>query len=182
MEQSKTPKPQTMKNPSEHPLILDLIASHLPSLRTLPWQVVADAVDAFDKFDVDHVEHLRGNIHRLIRGNFNDDSGGGCIFHLLSELDGPGAWIDSKESLTRYFTGGCGEAFRHRLEYQPAKWLVRVWDKQEISRYGRWTNLTREMVHDLCELSLMLRDVPAPTSHISTQWEALQSERTLPVE
>ena len=178
MEQSKS-QPMPMNKTSEHPDIIPLIETQFPGLRTLPWQVIADALDAFAHFGTDRVEHLRDSTHRLIRNSFRDNHGGGCIFHLLTEANGPGAWIDSKESLTRYFTGGCGEDFRHLPQYQPAKWLVRVWDGEKTSRYGNWTALTAAMIHDLCELSLVLREMdPAPEPSIADEWQALQTDRT----
>lgn len=136
-----------------------LIEDRFPGLRTLPWQVIADAVEAFACFSAREVGHLRDNTDRLVRCVYRDAGGHGCIFNLLSELSGPDGWIDSREKLTRYFTGGCGPDFRERPEYQPARWLVRVWDRQPLARYGQWTGLTAAMVRDLCELSLQLRQL-----------------------
>ncbi|MCB1208249.1 MAG: hypothetical protein KDK97_02925 [Verrucomicrobiales bacterium] len=172
-----------MNKPSEHPDIIPLIETQFPGLRSLPWQVVADALDAFAHFGADRVEHLRDSTHRLIRNHFRDDHGGGCIFHLLSEADGPDGWIHSKESLTRYFTGGCGEAFRHQPQYQPAKWLVRVWDGEKTTRYGNWNAITPAMIHDLCELALLLRQSPPTTEpSIADEWQSLQSSMALPID
>ncbi len=75
-------------------------------------------------FPTESLLHLKSNFARLIRGHYKMN-GGGCIFHLLSEvLPKP---IESRQDLIRYFTGktasDCDDP-----EYLPAKHIVKIWD------------------------------------------------------
>lgn len=81
--------------------------------------------------------HVVQNAHRLMRGQYTNGDGGGCLFYLLSERLPKSRRIDSRESLTRHFTGGSGEGFRELPQYQPAKYLVRLidGDRSAAERY-----------------------------------------------
>jgi hypothetical protein len=137
-----------------------------PSLRNLHPQIIGDALYCFSKFDPACVQHLRDNVQRLVRGSYSDGRGRGCIFGLLSELLPNGQRIHDRESLTTYFTGGHGPLFRERECYQPARYLVRVWDGDRdpgtVLRYENWNGtFTTEQVRDLATLHLELLEAPA---------------------
>lgn len=101
----------------------------------------------FEQFPLACLLHLRENRHRLIRGHYQDSQGGGCLFFLLSELLPRAQRITSKPELTRFFTGGSGDPFCEQPEYQPARYVVRIWDRQPCAeRYGDVTELTEETV------------------------------------
>jgi hypothetical protein len=87
------------------------------------------------------LRHVRDNRHRLIRDSYSRD-GNGCLMHLLSETLPPEQRINSREDLTRFFTGGTGPGWRELPEYQPARWLVRLIDGQRCIRYRGFTDLS----------------------------------------
>jgi hypothetical protein len=73
--------------------------------------------------------------------------------YLLTELLPPDRRIDSKAALTRYF-GRKGSSPDYVLAddpfYQPAKWIVRLWDGQICEglreRYGDCDHLSVELI------------------------------------
>jgi len=102
------------------------------------WKLVQeDLRHCCSYFPLECVMHVVQNAHRLMRGKYTDGSGRGCLFYLLSELLPADRRIDSRERLTRHFTGGSGEGFRELPQYQPAKYLVRLvdGDKSAAERY-----------------------------------------------
>jgi hypothetical protein len=147
-----------------------------PSLRNLHPQIIGDALYCFSKFDPACVRHLRDNVQRLVRGSYSDGRGRGCIFGILSELLPATQRIHDRESLTTYFTGGHGPLFRERECYQPARYLVRVWDGDRdpgtVLRYENWNGtFTAEQVRELADLHLELLEAhdqeeaaPAPAA------------------
>lgn len=102
-------------------------------------RVRADLVHCWGYFPLDCLEHLRSNRHRLIRGSYSR-RGHGCMFYLLSERLPAELRIDSKQALTQFFTGQSGYPACELPEYQPARWLVRLIDRQICAhvqaRYG----------------------------------------------
>ncbi|MFZ4766319.1 MAG: hypothetical protein ACOYMN_15315 [Roseimicrobium sp.] len=133
-----------------------------PGLRHVHPQIIRDALYCFSKFDVACVEFLRDNAHRLTRHTYMDEEGNGCIFGLLSEPLPEKERIRDRSALTTWFTGGCGYLFRERPEYQPARYLVRVWDGDRDpgteERYECWRgHLTKQNIRDLAEIYLELR-------------------------
>ncbi len=153
---------------------LPRLRENLPSLRSLHPQIIGDALYCFSKFDPSCVRHLRDNAHRLVRGSYADGRGRGCIFGILSELLPAGERIHDRESLTTYFTGGHGPLYRERECYQPARYLVRVWDGDRdpgtVLRYDNWSGtFTADQVRDLAQLHLdMLEAEAAETSRAAS--------------
>lgn len=93
-------------------------------------QLVSDLDAVFQDpswFSTNELLHLLGNLHRLIRGSFWDGRNGRCIFGMLTELR-PNP-IESRSALTEFFTGGSGHPYCELPCYQPARWLVRLWDE-----------------------------------------------------
>jgi hypothetical protein len=89
-------------------------------------QVWADLVTSFEHFDLADIEHLVANREHLVSNTYNDGHGGRCLFGWLSARhDEP---IDSREALTRYFTGSSGYPACEEPVYQPPRWLVRLID------------------------------------------------------
>jgi hypothetical protein len=132
-----------------------------PGLRHVHPQIIRDALYCFSKFDIASVQHLRDNSHRLIRHAYMDDDANGCIFGLLSENLPAHLRIRDRGSLTTWFTGGCGPMYRELPEYQPARYLVRIWDGDRDhgteARYESWRGrLTQENIRDLAEIQLEL--------------------------
>ena len=132
-----------------------------PGLRHVHSQIIRDALYCFSKFDIACVQHLRDNAHRLIRHTYMDDDSNGCIFGLLSEVLPAHLRIRDRGSLTTWFTGGCGPMYRELPEYQPARYLVRIWDGDRDhgteTRYSSWRGrLTQENIRDLAEVYLEL--------------------------
>lgn len=109
-------------------------------------QLIDDLRTVFHAVPGESLEHLRRNRHRLVRGTYRTDDGRGCIMYLLTETL-PRRWrIDSKKALTRFF----GQGDPDSPQYQPAKWIVRLWDRQICSeihqRYGPDPDLDVETV------------------------------------
>lgn len=93
-------------------------------------QLVSDLDAVFQDpswFSTNELLHLLGNLHCLIRGSFWDGRNGRCIFGMLTELR-PNP-IESRSALTEFFTGGSGHPYCELPCYQPARWLVRLWDE-----------------------------------------------------
>jgi hypothetical protein len=87
-------------------------------------------------FSLKELLHLRGHFHRLVRHTYQTISNNGCIFGLLTEKRKGDSRITSREKLTRFFTGGCGEDYQEMPVYQPARWIVRAWDREGCERYA----------------------------------------------
>lgn len=125
-------------------------------------QITADLRAVFRRFPLSSLEHLRENRHRLVRGAYATAAGGGCIMSLLSERHAPENRIHSRESLTRYFGGD-----PHAAEYQPAKWIVRLWDQQICSeaaaRYGSDAFLSEDLLMAVLDESIAERQATEGT-------------------
>ena len=87
-------------------------------------------------FPTSSLEHVRENKHRLTRGTYSTPDGKGCLFNLLSEPLPAEFRIDSRQSLTRFFTGNCGFPSSETTVYQPARYIVRAIDNVPCARYG----------------------------------------------
>ena len=87
-------------------------------------QIKRDLFACFEHFPIESLLHLRNNFDRLIRGAYRKE-GGGCIFHLLSEV--LPERIQARPDLIRYFTGKAAEDCDAPV-YLPAKHIVKIWD------------------------------------------------------
>lgn len=87
-------------------------------------QIKRDLIACFQRFPIESLLHLRNNFDRLIRGAYKK-SGGGCIFHLLSEA--LPERIERRQDLIRYFTGKSADDCDEPV-YRPAKHIVKIWD------------------------------------------------------
>lgn len=153
--------PSPLKTEAMNAKLTQLLAAR-PGLRQVHPQIIEDAFYCFSKFDLRCVQHLRSNVHRLIRHSYSDDQGNGCIFGLLTETLPAGQQIRDRSTLTTWFTGGCGPMYRELPEYQAARYLVRVWDGDRDpgteARYECWRGrLTQENIRDLTEIFLELQ-------------------------
>lgn len=112
-------------------------------------QIVRDLMDVFAHRDItiECLRHLVAQRGRLIEGHYALPDGGGCLMHLLTEPLGE-RQISSKAKLIRFFgredgtPGSTGYiAAEDSPQYQPAKWIVRLVDRQYCvqvrARYGR---------------------------------------------
>lgn len=101
----------------------------------------------FRSFPLTCLYHLWANSHRLIRGAYIDQHGNGCIMYLLSESLPVSRRIFSKQSLLAHFSHDNND---EAPEYQPAKWIVRLWDASDSpqiqARYGPNAKLEAEEV------------------------------------
>lgn len=122
----------------------------------------ADLLKTLKYFPDDCLKHVLEHRSRLVRGQYEDGKGGKCLMALLSELLPANQRIDSIHSLTRFFTGGEGEEYRQRAEYQSPRWLVRAWDgvMRSIpnSRYGDIQSLDQDVVLEIIEEELAARE------------------------
>lgn len=111
-------------------------------------QLQKDLQYVFESFSLDCLYHLRANRDRLRRGRYCDQNGKGCLMYLLSETLPDSQRIYSKETLVKFFAGGD----EHASIYQPAKWIVRIWDEQICSsveeRYGQAPTLTHDEIFE----------------------------------
>ena len=118
----------------------------------------------FHSFPLDCLYHLRSNHNRLIRRSYFDHEKNGCLMNLLSETLPASRRIHSRESLTRYFSDGDENA----ASYQPAKWIVRLWDERICSvvkiRYGNDPSLTVDVIIDVLEKVIAERELAARPS------------------
>lgn len=87
-------------------------------------QIKRDLFACFDRFPIESLLHLRNHFDRLIRGAYRKN-GGGCIFHLLSEM--LPEKIQARPDLIRHFTGKAAEDC-DAPAYLPAKHIVKIWD------------------------------------------------------
>jgi hypothetical protein len=112
-------------------------------------QIVRDLVDVMTQGSITPqcLRHLVRSRDRLITGHYGTPDGRGCLMFVLTAPLGE-RQIRSKYDLTRFFGRDRGLAgwpghveAKNSLEYQPAKWLVRLIDgqycEQVRSRYGR---------------------------------------------
>lgn len=127
-------------------------------------QVVDDLryVFTFPEITPACLQHLIANRDRLITGKYSTlDGRRKCVMAMLTEILPEQDQILSKPDLTRFFGRQVGQygqpgfvAARDSESYQPAKWLVRLIDRQfcpkVIQRYGRNSMaLSQEELHDL---------------------------------
>src|SRR5262245_26104052 len=112
-------------------------------------QIIRDLIDVMNHRSItpDCLWHLIRSRDRLIIGHYGMPDGRGCLMFVLTAPLGE-MQIRSKYDLTRFFglerglPGWPGHVeAKDSLEYQPAKWLVRLIDgqfcEQIRSRYGR---------------------------------------------
>lgn len=112
-------------------------------------RIVRDLVDCFTNRQItdECLQHLIDSRERLVAGHYELPDDRGCLMFVLTERLGE-EQIRSKQDLTRFFgrergfAGWPGHvAAKDSLEYQPAKWLVRLIDgqfcEQMRRRYGR---------------------------------------------
>lgn len=134
--------------------------------------IESDLRAVFARFPVNCLRHLQANRHRLIRRSYCGPGGRGCLMSLLSEPLPPESRIDSKKALTRFFGDGDPES----EEYQPARWLVRLWDRQVCSqvraRYGERPELGEDLLFTVLEQTIAERTATA----------AIPSDRTRTVD
>lgn len=114
-----------------------------------PQQIIVDLEAIFDRFPTECLAHLRENQHRLVRSVYRTSDGRGCIMHLLSELLPDHQRIDSRDALKRFF--GRPVDGRYDVDndpaYQPARWIVRIWDMEpHPERYGTAEPLSEQVV------------------------------------
>jgi hypothetical protein len=144
-------------------------------------QVVRDLIDIFThpRISTDCLRHLIANRHRLISGHYELPDGRGCMMFLLTEPLGP-AQIRTRDDLTRFFGRESGRpgragyiAAKDSPEYQPAKWLVRLIDRQICDqarqRYGRSCELfDYDLVIEVAQQVLTQRQAlePLDTSNL----------------
>jgi hypothetical protein len=121
-------------------------------------------------FSLKELLHLKQNFHRLVRHTYQTESGTGCIFGLLTENRTDDSRITSRETLTWLFTGGCGEGYKDLPVYQPARWIVRAWDRQSCDRYSGVT-LARATLREALDRAIEVRSHEAqrlPAAFAST--------------
>ena len=112
-------------------------------------QILRDLVEVLNhpRITLACLRHLIANRERLIAGHYVVPDGRGCLMFVLTEKLGE-SQIRSKHDLTRFFGRTHGRAgsrnyvaAKDSVEYQPAKWLVRLVDTQYCehvrARYGR---------------------------------------------
>lgn len=113
--------------------------------------IKSDLLHVFKYFPTECLMHLKNNRQRLIRRSYQQGENG-CMFFLLSEPLPANKRISSRETLTRYFTGGEGEAFQAHPNVLPAQALVRAVDGKvtEIpnKRYGDLEQLEWDLVFE----------------------------------
>lgn len=114
-------------------------------------QLQKDLQYVFESFPLESLHHLRSNRHRLIRRKYFDQNGNGCLMYLLGEKLSDSQRIHSKESLIRYFAD-CDE---NASVYQPAKWIVRIWDERicssVVKRYGQSPALNADEIFEILD-------------------------------
>ena len=114
-------------------------------------QLRQDLKAVYQCFPLSALLQLRENRHRLIRNHYFDENGNGCLMYLLSETMPESQRIHSKESLIQYFSDGDPDA----ESYQPAKWIVRLWDERVCStvtsRYGNAPRLNSNDIFAVLE-------------------------------
>lgn len=109
--------------------------------------IKADLRAVFSREDIptSALRHLIAQRHRLVRGVYESADGRGCFIRLLTETLPESMQVRSKADLVRVFGRAPGAppetACEFSAEYQPVKWLVRLFDGQICSRvvrrYGR---------------------------------------------
>ncbi len=114
-----------------------------------------DKAVVFARFPRESLIHLRNQFHRLSYGSYASPDGTGCLFHILSEVLPPNQRIVSRETLTRYFTGGSGGLHRELPSYEPARFLVHAFDqKRRLARYAGFT-IDQELLWEAVEEALL---------------------------
>ena len=121
-------------------------------------RVISDLVYIYHQVPLFALLHLRDNAHRLVRDVYQTPDGRGCLMFLLTESLPADRRIDSKQALTRYF-GRKGSGPDYVLAddpfYQPAKWIVRLWDGQVCegvrARYRDCTDVSDELVLEVLD-------------------------------
>lgn len=115
-----------------------------------------DLQAVFDRFPKACLEHLKTNRHRLTRGCYTDGQRG-CLMFLLSERLPAEQRIDSRTSLTKFFTGRSGYPACEEPQYQPARWLVRLIDGEFCERYENARHLDWDLVFEVLEQVILAR-------------------------
>lgn len=123
-------------------------------------QVIDDLRYIFRQMPLACLKHLQQNRGRLIRGKYTTADGGGCIFSLLTEILPESQRINSRESLIRFFGGN-----PQSEHYQPAKWIVRLWDYSICEgvrqRYGDCEHLSRRTLFQVLDEVIAERTQPS---------------------
>ena len=147
-------------------------------------QIVRDLIEIFAHPDITPrcLRHLIANRWRLMRGNYEERSGRGCLMNVLTEPLGK-RQVRSKRDLVQFFGKQRGVfgwfgyvAAKDSPEYQPAKWIVRLVDGQYCNqvraRYGRSCELfDYDLVIAVAEQVLAQREmvefsIPLPTAAV----------------
>jgi len=124
-------------------------------------QLHSDLQQVFAAFPLNCLRHLRENHRRLVRRTYHTEGGHGCIMYLLSEPLEAAERIDSKLALMRYFgpAGGPQHETADAPEYQPARWIVRLWDDQDCGRrYGMCRHLSKAMLLEVLDEVIARRE------------------------
>ncbi len=120
-------------------------------------RIVQDLKYVLGHFPTRNLLRLRSMLKKgqVIRGNYVDHTGNGCVFNVLSRGMPEAMQIDSKSSLIQFFTGYKSLRFASLPEYQPAKYFVKLWDgsPEAVERYGTAIPLSE------CELLNVLNRV-----------------------
>jgi len=121
-------------------------------------QLRADLAASFAPFPLEALLHLRGNLHRLTPGVYQDGRGGGCLFYILSETLPEQDRIASLDRFTRFFTGGTTEAHRRMPAYQPPKFVTRIFDSRLTpdvrQRYPGITRLDKAVLKEALDAAI----------------------------
>lgn len=120
-------------------------------------RVREDLLFVFDWFELSCLRFVRDNRDRLIRRRYNDE-GDGCLFGLLSRTMPAEYRIDSREDLTRFFTGGTSEEDRQKPSYEPAKWIVRLIDGEKVARYDGLDEVSWDFVCGCLDEAIQKRE------------------------
>lgn len=114
---------------------------------------IKDIRHVLGHFPTRNLVRLRAEVRQggVIRHTYTDDDGRGCVLNVLSRGMPPGMQITDKPSLVRFFTGGFSAAHMGLPEYQPAKYLVKIWDgnPEAIERYGTAVPLSEEVLIEI---------------------------------
>jgi hypothetical protein len=135
-------------------------------------RIVRDLIEIFAHPEITPrcLRHLLANRWRLIRGNYEHHSGHGCLLNVLTEPLG-NRQVRNRNDLIRLFGRQRGifgwfgyVAAKDSPEYQPAKWLVRLVDRQFCgqirARYGRSCELfDYDLVISVAEQVLAQREM-----------------------
>lgn len=134
------------------PSIRNLLENNVLTKSESEARVKRDLKWAFSYFDMAQLLCLRENLDRLSSSAYvNRATGRGCIFGLLTWKQSADEQIDRRQRLTKWFTGGNGYPYRELPCYQPARYIVRLFDAEPQERYGNLTGLSRALLAQVLE-------------------------------